>query len=211
MLKRLFRVSLSIFAFAVIIFALTIVASIIGARFHPDGTFDIYNLSNDPQVPSECRRHVGDFTINSEEDGDYLDYQWQGTQAQLDRCIEAINAMSETFNERDYVGSYEAGYVAWVGFDPTDIRDWDLPDECQPHYVFNSKSHPWWIDYMGTVDYIDVTFEWVGTDTEWEACSVSREKQIAEIDPAEIETTWVGEPISGSITGFTFTVITTEQ
>ena len=158
MLKRLLRVSLSIFAFAVIIFSLAIVASIIGDRFHPDGTFDIYNLSNDPQVPSECRRHVGDFTINSEEDGDYLDYQWLGTQAQLESCTEAINAMSGTFDERDYVGSYEAGYVTWVGFDPTDIHDWDLPDECQPHYVFKSKSHPWWIDYLGTVDYIDVTF-----------------------------------------------------
>ena len=44
MLKRLLRVSLSIFAFAAIIFALAIIASIIGERFHPDGTFDIYNL-----------------------------------------------------------------------------------------------------------------------------------------------------------------------
>ena len=66
MLKRFLRVSFSIFAFAVIIFALAIVASIVGDRFHPDGTFDIYNLSNDPQVPSECRRHVGDFSINSD-------------------------------------------------------------------------------------------------------------------------------------------------
>ena len=37
MLKRFLRVSLSIFAFAMIIFALAIVASIIGDRFHPDG------------------------------------------------------------------------------------------------------------------------------------------------------------------------------
>ena len=163
----------------------------------------------------KCRpnaaRHVGDFTINSDEDGDYLNYQWHGTQAQLDRCIEAINAMSDTFDERAYVGSYEAGYVAWDGFDPTDIHDWDLPDECQPHYVFKSKSHPWWIDYMGTVDYIDVTFEWVGTDTEWESCSVAREKQIAEIDPNQIETIWVDEPVSGSITGFTFTIVSDAQ
>ena len=64
---------------------------------------------------------------------------------------------------------------------------------------------------MGTVDYIDVTFEWVGTDTEWEACSVAREKQIAEINPAEIEMTWVGEPVSGSIAGFTFTIVSDAQ
>lgn len=190
MLRRLRKVLASIATLTAVIIALLIVVSVVGQRDQLDPTpsrsnADILILHVDNEEPTQCHRDNNGITI--ETDSDQLRAVMVGREG-LEQCIEAYKSGRIPFDPRNYIGRYEAGYISWEGFDHENIYDWrDVPDECAPHYQFESKSHPWLIDALGLVDTIEVTFQWTGTDTEWQTCYAAREKQIAEIDLSELE------------------------
>ena len=149
-----------------------------------DSRIDIYTLSNDDGDSITCHRNNSGFTI--ETDNGEIRAVMVGHEG-LEQCIKAYRSGHLPFDPRNFIGSYEAGYISWEGIDHENIYHWSVPDECAPHYQFKQKSHPWIVDAFGLVDTIDVTFQWTGTDAEWATCYVAREKQVDEIDLSEIE------------------------
>ena len=192
MLRRLKKVLLSITATATVIIALLIVVSVVSQSYQFGATparpnIDIYTLRSNSGEPIQCHRDSSGFTVLTDDNGGIFSIQPVSSGAELKRCVEAYKSGQLPFDPRNYIGMYEAGYISWEGTDFTNIYDWDLPDECAPHYEFKQKSHPWLVDALGLVDTIEVTFRWTGTDTEWQTCSTAREKEIAEIDLSELE------------------------
>lgn len=190
MLRRLLKVLASTTAVGAIIIALLIVISVVGQKYQFSSNpsvdnIDILILRGDNGASIQCHRDNNRITI--ETDNDQLRAVMVGREG-LEQCIEAYRSGRLPFDPRNYIGRYEAGYTSWEGFDHENIYDWDsLPGECEPHYQFKEKSHPWIIDALGLVDTIDVTFQWTGTDAEWATCYAAREKQIAEIDLSELK------------------------
>ena len=192
MLRRLKKVLVTMIATATVVVALLIVVSVVGQRYQFSSTpsvnnADILILHGDNEAPIQCYRDNNGVTI--ETDNGHIRAVMVGREG-LERCIEAYKSGRIPFDPRNFVGKYEAGYTSWEGFDHENIYDWgSLPGECEPHYQFKEKSHPWLVDALGLVDTIEVTFKWTGTDSEWQSCYTAREKQIAEIDLSELEVT----------------------
>ena len=179
-------------ATAAVVIALLIVVSVVGQRHQFSSTpsvdnIGIYTLQSDSGETIQCHRDNSGLTILTDDKGEIIWPQPVSSEAELERCIEAYKSGRIPFDPRNYIGRYEAGYVSWEGVDHEDIHHWGVSDECAPHYEFKAKSHPWWIDALGLVDTIEVTFTWTGTDTEWYKCLVAREKQISEIDLSELK------------------------
>ncbi len=192
MLRRLKKVLLSIAATATVIIALLIVVSVVGQNYQSgtnpsNSNIDIYTLRSNSEDPIRCHRDNSSITVITDDYGGNISIQPVNSGSELNLCVEAYKSGQLPFDPRNYIGIYEAGYISWEGTDLTSIHHWDLPDECNPHYQFKEKSHPWLVDALGLVDTIEVTFQWTGTDTEWQTCSTAREKEIAEIDLTELE------------------------
>ena len=191
MRKRLLKVVASMTATAAVIIALLIVVSVVGQRDQFDPTSsrsnaDILILHGDNEERIQCHRDSNGIMIETD-DNDQFRAVMVGHEG-LEQCIEAYKSGRIPFDPRNYIGRYEAGYTRWEGFDHENIYHWEsLPAECEPHYQFKGKSHPWLIDALGLIDTIEVTFQWTGTDAEWQTCYAAREKQIADIDLSEIE------------------------
>ncbi len=191
MLKRLLKVLASMTVVGAIIIALLIVVSVVGQTYQfkstPSGSnIDIYTLPSNSGEPIQCHRDNSGFTIETDDDGDILAVRPLADQRQIERCIEAFKSGSLPFDPRNYIGRYEAGYISWEGTDFTNIYYWGVPEECEPYYQFKQKSHPWVVDALGLVDTIEVTFQWTGTDAEWQSCYAVREQETAEIDLSEL-------------------------
>ena len=190
MRRRLIKVLASITATSAVIIALLIVVSVVGQRHQLSSTpsadnADILILHGDNEESIHCHRDNNKITI--ETDNGQTRAVMVGREG-LEQCIEAYKSGRIPFDPRNYIGRYEAGYTSWEGFDHKNIYHWEsLPGECEPHYQFKEKSHPWLIDALGLVDTIEVTFKWTGTDADWQTCYTAREKQIAEIDLSELE------------------------
>ena len=187
MFRRLLKVLVSMTAVGAIIIALLIVVSVVGQKYQFSSTpsadnIDVLILRGDNDSPIQCHRDGNRFTLETNNDGEIIGIRPFTNQADMEHCIEAFKSGTLPFDPRNYIGRYEAGYISWEGTDFTNIYDWDLPQECEPHYQFKGKSHPWLIDALGLVDIIEVTFKWTGTDAEWETCFTARQKRIAEID-----------------------------
>ena len=191
MRKRLLKVVASMTATAAVIIALLIVVSVVGQRVQFSSTpsadnADILILRGDNEERIQCHRDSNGIMIETD-DNDQFRAVMVGHEG-LEQCIEAYKSGRIPFDPRNYIGRYEAGYVSWEGFDHENIYHWEsIPAKCEPHYQFKGKSHPWLIDVLGLVDTIEVTFQWTGTDAEWQTCYAARERQIAEIDLSEIE------------------------
>ena len=158
--------------------ALLIVIAIVGERNPFNSTRQVpstYVFINNTGEVVQCYRDSNRFAVLTDENGEILSLQPVSSVAELKKCIEAFESGILPFDPRDYIGRYEAGYVSWQGFDHENIYDWDVPQECQPHYQFKQKSHPWLVDALGLVDTIEVTFEWTGTSTEWQTCFTARQ------------------------------------
>ena len=192
MLRRLKKVLLSITATATVIIALLIVVSVVGQSYQfganpSSSNIDIYTLRSNSGEPIQCHRDNSGFIVLTDDYGGIFSIQPVTSGAELKRCVDAYQSGQLPFDPRNYIGKYEAGYISWEGTDLTSIHHWDLPVECNPHYQFKEKSHPWLVDALGLVDTVEVTFQWTGTDNEWQSCSTMREKEIAEIDLSELE------------------------
>ena len=190
MLRRLKKVLLSTTATATVIFAFLIVVSVVGQSYQFGTTparSNITTFNTYIGKPIQCHRYSSDFIVVTDGNRGMFSLPLVSSESDLKRCVEAYKSGQLPFDPRNYIGKYEAGYISWEGTDFTNIYDWDLPDECNLHYEFKQKSHPWLMDALGLVDTIEVTFKWTGTDTEWLTCSAAREKEIAEIDLSELE------------------------
>ena len=188
MLKRLRKVLLSITALSASIVATFMIVALVALwdpfGFAPlDSEIGAVVMTGDNGERVICFRDNTGYTPITDDKGDITGFKLSADRSNFDQCIRVFKSGDLPFDPRNFIGTYEAGFISWEGFDHENIRHWPVPAECTPHYQFKGKSHPWYIDALGLVDYIEVTFEWTGTDADWGPCLDARETESVELDP----------------------------
>ena len=140
-------------------------------------TFDDWDrpLTSYREPPKECIAHFGEIVAIGDGGGEPSTIEWLGDDEQLMQCVEAIESMPSI--EIDIPENAAPERIVRFEVPSEDplpsFEELGIVEECARHYTEGPNERPFGIDIA--------TFEWIGTDEEYEACVVASGR----IDPSD--------------------------